>query len=94
MPATALIGALAVITWCVLGDRPAVLCGAVVAIIGPAVEIALVELGVFQYAQSCAGLFGVGPWLVPLYFAFGVVAALLGEIAERADPALRTTSDG
>lgn len=27
------------------------------------------------------GLFGVAPWLVPLYFAFGVVAALIGEIA-------------
>jgi hypothetical protein len=31
-------------------------------------------------ATSCS-VFGVGPWLVPLYFAFGVVAALLGELA-------------
>jgi len=37
--------------------------------------------GVFTYADSCDELFGVAPWLVPLYFAFGVVAALLGEIA-------------
>ncbi len=61
----------------------------VAAVIGMYVLTALL-----QYAQSCAGLFGVGPWLVPLYSAFGVAAALLGEVAERADPALRTTSDG
>jgi len=45
------------------------------------VEIVLVEVGVFRYADSCDQLFGVGPWLVPLYFAFGVVAALLAELA-------------
>ena len=85
VPATALICALAAITWCALGDRPAVVCGVLAALIGPVVEIALVEMGVFRYAESCDQLFGVGPWLIPLYFAFGVVAALLGELATRFD---------
>ncbi|CAN5681828.1 hypothetical protein BH09ACT7_BH09ACT7_21380 [soil metagenome] len=81
VPATALICAFAAITWCALGDRPAVACGALAAVLGPAFEIVLVDIGVFRYAQTCDDLFGVGPWLVPLYFAFGVVAALLGELA-------------
>jgi hypothetical protein len=83
VPATALICTLAVITWCALGDAPAVMCGALAAIVGPVAEIVLVDDGVFRYAASCDQLFGVGPWLVPLYFAFGVVAALLGELAAR-----------
>jgi hypothetical protein len=87
VPATTLICALAVVTWCALGDRPAVVCGVLAALVGPVVEIALVEIGVFRYAESCDQLFGVGPWLVPLYFAFGVVAALLGELAARFDSA-------
>ena len=66
-----------------LGDRPAVLCGVLAAVVGPLVEIVLVQLGVFRYAPRCDWLFGVGPWLVPLYFAFGVVAALLGEVGAR-----------
>jgi hypothetical protein len=81
VPAIALICTLAVITWCVLGDAPSVVCGVLAAVIGTVVEIVLVEVGVFRYAESCDQLFGVGPWLVPLYFAFGVVAALLGELA-------------
>lgn len=81
VPATALVVVLAVLTWCLLGDGPAVVCGLVVAIIGPIVEIVLVELGVFAYADEADALFGVGPWLPPLYFGFGVVAALLGEYA-------------
>jgi hypothetical protein len=80
MPATALICTLAVLTWCALGDGPAVICGALAAVVGPVTEIALVEAGVFRYGESCDQLFGVGPWLGPLYFAFGVVAALLGEL--------------
>lgn len=81
VPATVLIGAAAVITCCVLGDGPGAVCGAVIAVVGPAVEIALVELGMFAYHPDSDGLFGVAPFLVPLYFAFGVVAALLGELA-------------
>jgi hypothetical protein len=83
VPAIALVCALAAVTWCGLGDGPAVVCGVLVAVIGPVVEIVLVAVGLFRYADSCDQLFGVGPWLVPLYFAFGVVAALLGELAAR-----------
>ena len=83
VPSTTLIVAMAVITWCALGDTPSVVCGVLAAVIGPIVEIVLVKIGVFAYNADCDGLFGVGPWLVPLYFAFGVVVAMLGEIAAR-----------
>lgn len=86
VPATALICVAAVITWCVLGDTAGAVCGAVIAIAGPAVEIGLVALGVFAYNPGSDGLFGVGPFLVPLYFAFGVVVALLGELAAARQP--------
>jgi hypothetical protein len=79
VPVTALICVAAAITWCVLGDAPGAVCGAVIAVVGPAVEIVLVALGVFAYHPDADGLFGVGPFLVPLYFAFGVVAAVLAE---------------
>jgi hypothetical protein len=90
VPATALICTLAVIIWCALGDGPAVICGVLAAVVGPVVEIVLVDVGVFRYGETCDQLFGVGPWLVPLYFAFGVVAALLGELAARPREARRT----
>lgn len=80
VPATALICAAAVVTWCVLGDGPGAICGVVAAVVGPVAEIGLVQLGVFAYTEGSDGLFGVGPFLVPLYFAFGVVVALLGEL--------------
>lgn len=81
VPSIALICVLATITWCALGDRYGALCGVLVAVGGPVVEAVISNAGVFRYADSCDGLFGVAPWLVPLYFAFGVVAALLGEVA-------------
>jgi hypothetical protein len=81
VPGTTLIIAMAAITWCALGDKSSVVCGVLAAIIGPVVEIVLVKLGVFAYNTDSDGLFGVGPWLPALYFAFGVVVALLGEIA-------------
>jgi hypothetical protein len=81
VPSTTLIVAMAAITWCVLGDKSSVVCGVLAAVVGPIVEIALVKVGVFAYHVDSDGLFGVGPWLVPLYFAFGVVVAALGEIA-------------
>lgn len=80
---TVLICAIATITWSVLGDRLAVVGGVAVAIVGPAAEVGIEALDVFRYTQGSDGLFGVAPWLVPLYFAFGVVAALLGEIAAK-----------
>lgn len=86
VPATALLVVCAVITWCVLGDGAGAVCGALIAVVGPAVEIGLVHSGVFAYNPGSDGLFGVGPFLVPLYFAFGVVVALLGELAAARRP--------
>lgn len=83
VPVTTLLVALAVITWCALGDVPAIVCGVLAAVVGPLVEIALAKAGVFAYSADCDGLFGVAPWLVPLYFAFGVVVALLGELSAK-----------
>jgi len=83
VPATVLNYALAAITWCVLGDRYAALCGVLAAIGGPAVEAVLAKAGLFRYAEDSDALFGVAPWLPALYFAFGVVVALLGEIAAK-----------
>lgn len=87
VPSTALIVAMAAIVWTVLGDGAGAICGALAALIGPVVEILLVKTGVFAYNADCDGLFGVGPWLVPLYFAFGVVVAALGELCARTEPA-------
>ena len=53
------------------------------AVIGPVVEVVLVNVGAFAYNDDADALFGVGPWLPALYFAFGVLVALLGEIAAR-----------
>jgi len=78
---TVLISTMAAITWSVLGDRAAIVCGVAAAVVGPAAEAALVAVDVFRYTHGNDGLLGVAPWLVPLYFAFGVVAALLAEIA-------------
>lgn len=83
VPATTLVIALAVITWCALGDRLSIVCGALAAVFGPVVEIVLVKVGAFAYAEESSGLFGVGPFLPPLYFSFGVVVALLAEIVSK-----------
>lgn len=66
---TVLLCMIATITWSVLGDRPAVVCA--------------VAIDVFRYDRGNDGLLGVAPWMIPLYFAFGVVAVLLGEIAAK-----------
>jgi hypothetical protein len=92
VPSTALICALAAITWAVLGDRYGALCGVLAAIGGPVLEAVIVKAGVFRYADECDALFGVAPWLVPLYFAFGLVAALLGEIAGHVETARNATA--
>ncbi len=59
----------------------ALLCGTLAAVVGPAIEIAVVKADVAAYGASVEGLFGVALWLPSLYFAFGVVAAMLGEMA-------------
>lgn len=62
------------------GGWPAIACGIAAAMIGPLVEIIEERAGIFEYTTNVDGLLGVGPWLVPLYFAFGVVSARLGEL--------------
>jgi hypothetical protein len=78
--AVTLIVALAVITACVLGDRPGIICGLLAAAIGPLVEIVIVELDLSEYTAANDSLFGVGLWLPGLYFAFGVAVARITEL--------------
>lgn len=81
-----LISGIAVIIWCAAGDRVALLLGASAAVIGPIAEIVLSRAGIFRYASGSGGLLGVAPWLPALYFAFGVVACLLGELLSTSSP--------
>ncbi|MGO4258747.1 hypothetical protein [Marmoricola sp. RAF53] len=78
---TTMVSALAVIIWCVLGDRTSLRFGALAAVAGPVAEIVLARAGLFAYAADSDELGGVALWLPGLYFAFGIVAALLGELA-------------
>jgi uncharacterized membrane protein len=87
VPVTVLIYVLAVLVWCVLGDGPGAICGALAAVGGPIVEIIIAEAGAFRYADDSDALFGVAPWLPALYFAFGVVVSVLAEIARATGPA-------
>jgi hypothetical protein len=80
VPANVLIYALAVITWCLLGDRWGAICGVLAAVIGPVVEAVIAAVGLARYADDSDALFGVAPWLPGLYFVFGVVVAALAEI--------------
>ncbi len=79
VPADVLIYALATVTWCALGDRWGALCGLIAAVGGPLVEVAIAAAGLARYADGSDALFGVAPWLPPLYFVFGVVVAMLAE---------------
>ena len=95
VPVTVLIYALAVITWCVLGDGPGAVCGVLAAIGGPIVESVIAAAGVARYADDSNALFGVAPWLPALYFAFGVVVGVLAEIAAKdREPSVRSTVSG
>ena len=58
MPVTVLFYALAVTTWCVLGDGPGAICGVLAAIGGPIVEAVLAGVGVFRYADDSDAPFG------------------------------------
>jgi hypothetical protein len=80
VPVNVLIYSLAAITWCALGDRYGAVCGVLAAVVGPAVEAVIAALGLARYADDSDALFGVAPWLPALYFAYGVVVALLAEI--------------
>jgi hypothetical protein len=80
-PATTLVVTLAILIACWLGGgRPAIVCGLVAAVAGPAAEIVIVKLDLARYASTADSLFGVALWLPALYFAFGVVAARLAEL--------------
>jgi hypothetical protein len=80
-PATVLVTALAVIVACWLGGGvPALVCGIAAAVVGPLVEIAIVELALAEYSAAADDLAGVALWLPALYFAFGFVAARLAEL--------------
>lgn len=91
VPVNTLIYALAVITWCALGDRYGAVCGAVAAVVGPAAEAVIAAAGLARYAQDSDALFGVAPWLPALYFAFGVVVSLLAEIGVHQSAVLADT---
>lgn len=80
-PATALVWSLAaLVLWRFGGDRSALICAIAAAVVGTVVEVAMVGAGVFEYADAIDSLGGVPPWLPGLYFAFGAVAARLGEL--------------
>ena len=83
IPVNTLIYSLAAITWCALGDRYAALCGVIAAVVGPVTEAVVAGAGLARYAHDSDALFGVAPWLPALYFAFGVVVALLAEVSAR-----------
>jgi hypothetical protein len=82
LPVIVLITTLALLVAVWLADgRPALICGLLAALGGPIVEIVVIEAEWARYDEAADSLLGVAPWLVPLYFAFGVVAARLGELA-------------
>lgn len=81
LPVIVLITALAALVCVWLADGPpALACGLIAALFGPVIEIVAIEAELARYHEAADGLFGVAPWLVPLYFAFGVVTARLGEL--------------
>lgn len=70
----ALLWALALIVWLWWDASLGAFVFAVVAsVIGPLAEIVMVELGASRYLPGHDELFGVAPWLIPLYFATGAV---------------------
>ena len=76
-----LMSAAAVATWWAL-DRSArgLAFGVAAAVFATAFEWLLVQLGVFEYLPGSDELFGVAPWLLPLYFA---ASAAIGGVARR-----------
>jgi hypothetical protein len=76
----ALCASIAVILACFVGDRYGVICGLIAALIGPAFEIAIVNMDLSAYSAANDGLFGVALWLPPLYFAFGIAVARITEL--------------
>lgn len=71
--------AAAALTWIVLDrSRGGLLFGMAVAVLATGTEWGLVQLRVFEYLPGCDGLFGVAPWLLPLYHAASVSVGAVG----------------
>lgn len=85
-PVTVLVVGLAALTWATFGDVQAAYVGLVAALVGPVLEMIGAAAGSFSYASDTDSLGGVAPWLPGLYFAFGVTAALLGELGAQRSP--------
>jgi hypothetical protein len=80
-PATLLVASLVALLTAVIGDRASAICGLAAGAGGTVIEIALIAAKQFRYADDIGVFLTVAPWTPPLYFAFGVVAARLGEVA-------------
>ena len=75
----AVITAGALLTYLALDRTLAgLLIGSAVAVFATAFEAMLVHLGVFRYLPESDELFGVAPWLLPLYFAASVAVGAIG----------------
>lgn len=82
--ANGLCWAVAIVIWLWWDDTPRALAFALAAmVLGPAVEIAVVQLGASRYLPAYDELFGVASWLMPLYFAAGAVASGIWRALER-----------
>jgi len=79
-----LTGSVALAVWAWWDPSPgAFAVAAVAAVLGPAVEIALVALDAASYAPDADDLAGVAPWLPCLYFAAGAVTSGLWRAVEQ-----------
>ena len=76
-----LVASLVALLTAVIGDRASAICGLAAGVGGTVIEIALIAAKQFRYADDIGVFMTVAPWTPPLYFAFGVVAARLGEVA-------------
>lgn len=57
--------------------------GVIAMVCGPAAEIMMVDLGASRYVPGHDSLFGVAPWLLPLYFAVGVILSGIVQALQR-----------
>jgi hypothetical protein len=79
-----LCAAVAVLVWWWWDPSAGALAvAAAAAVVGPLVEIAIVEIGAARYGEHADSLAGAAPWLPCLYFAAGAVAARLWAAIER-----------
>jgi hypothetical protein len=79
-----LSAAVAILIWWWWDPSPGALALAgAAAVVGPLVEIGIVELGAASYGGAADSLAGVAPWLPCLYFAAGAVASRLWGAIER-----------